>query len=138
MKKCEKKLETDFKVELSPELKSQSGEEEEEEVEPEINSPIESSMPLKEEQVEEIYNQWNEDILKTALTINKTDLETAVRMTEDSNKAVIDEIIYPTPGLIVDDMVNVDTQLDFEKNDLDANFRITILSRKDWIIYLSK
>ena len=134
-----KKLETDFKVELSPELKSQSGEEEEEEeVEPEINSPIESSMPLKEEQVEEIYNQWNEDILKTALTINKTDLETAVRMTEDSNKAVIDEIIYPTPGLIVDDMVNVDTQLDFEKNDLDANFRITILSRKDWIIYLSK
>ena len=59
-------------------------------------------------------------------------------MTEDSNKAVIDEIIYPTPGLIVDDMVNVDTQLDFEKNDLDANFRITILSRKDWIIYLSK
>ena len=138
MKKCEKKLETDFKVELSPELKSQSGEEEEEEVEPEINSPIESSMPLKEEQVEEIYNQWNEDILKTALTINKTDLETAVRMTEDSNKAVIDEIIYPTPGLIVDDMVNVDTQLDFEKNDLDANFSITILSRKDWIIYLSK
>ena len=44
-------------------------------------------------------------------------------MAEDSNKVVIDEIINPTPGLIEHDTVNVDSQLDFEKNDLDTYFR---------------
>ena len=44
-------------------------------------------------------------------------------MAEDSNKVVIDEIINPTPGLIVHHTVNVDSQLDFEKNDLDTIFR---------------
>ena len=44
-------------------------------------------------------------------------------MSEDSNKAVIDQIINPTPGLIVHDTVHVDSQLDFEKNDLDTTFR---------------
>ena len=44
-------------------------------------------------------------------------------MAEDSNKVVIDEMINPTPGLIVHDTVNVDSQLDFEKNDLDTIFR---------------
>ena len=57
-------------------------------------------------------------------TINKTDLETAVGMAEDSNKVVIDKIINPTPGLIVQDTVNIDSQLEFEKNDLDTTFRL--------------
>ena len=52
---------------------------------------------LKTKQIEEIYNQEKEDFLKTALTINKTDLETAVGMAENSNEAVIDEIINPGP-----------------------------------------
>ena len=55
---------------------------------------------LKTKQIEEIYNQEKEDFLKTALTINKTDLETAVGMAENSNEAVIDEIINPGPGVI--------------------------------------
>ena len=46
--------------------------------------------------------------------MNKTDLETAVGMVEDSNKAVINEIIDPTPCLVVDDTINVNSQLDFE------------------------
>ena len=58
-------------------------------------------------------------------TINKTDLETAVGMAEDSNKAVIDQIINLTLGLVVHDTVNVDSQLDFEKNDLDTTFRLS-------------
>ena len=58
-------------------------------------------------------------------TINKTDLETAVGMIEDSNKAVIDQIINLTLGLVVQDTVNVDSQLDFEKNDLDSTFRLS-------------
>ena len=100
------------KVELLPELKIQRGEEE---IQPEINDHIESSTPLKTKQIEEIYNQEKEDFLKTALTINKTDLETAAAMAENSNEAVIDELINSAPGLIVDDTINVDSQLDFEK-----------------------
>ena len=50
-KQIKKKLETDFKLELSPELKIQR---DEENLEPEINDPIESSTPLKIEQLEEI------------------------------------------------------------------------------------
>ena len=46
-------------------------------------------------------------------------------MAEDSNKAVIDQIINLTLGLVVHDTVNVDSQLDFEKNDLDTTFRLS-------------
>ena len=45
-------------------------------------------------------------------------------MAEDSNKAVIDEIVNPTPGLFVDQTVNVDTQLDFEKNYLNVTVKL--------------
>ena len=116
-RKLRTKLETDFKAELSPELKIHKGEESK------LIELVESSTPLKTEKIEEIYNQEKEDFLKVVTTINKTDLETAVGMAEDSNKVVIDEIINPTPGLIVHDTVNVDSQLDFEKNDLDTIFR---------------
>ena len=34
-------------------------------------------------------------------------------MADPDSKALIDEIINPTPGLVVDDVLNVDTQLDF-------------------------
>ena len=121
------------KVELLPELKIQRGEEE---IQPEINDPIESSTPLKTKQIEEIYNQEKEDFLKTALTINKTDLETAAAMAENSNEAVIDELINSAPGLIVDDTINVDSQLDLKKNDLDATFRLsnTLQERLDNIL----
>ena len=46
-------------------------------------------------------------------------------MAENSNEAVIDEIINPAPGLIVDNTVHVDSQLDFEKSDLDTTFRLS-------------
>ena len=36
-----------------------------------------------------------------------------------------DKTINPTPGFIVHDKVNVDRQLDFEKNDLDTTFRLS-------------
>ena len=81
--KIRKKLKTDFKNELSPELKIQMGEEYDE---PELIEPIKTLTPLEE--IEDIYNQEKEDFLKIALTVNKTDLETAVDMVEDSNKAL--------------------------------------------------
>ena len=57
-------------------------------------------------------------------------------MAENSNKAAIDEIVNPTPGLIVHNTVNVDSQLDFEKNDLDTTFRLsnTLQERLDNIL----
>ena len=130
--KLKKRLKTDFKAESSPEKKIQNGEETEEG----SIEPIESSTPLKTEEIENIYNQEKEDFLKTKITINKTDLETAVEMAENSNKAAIDEIVNPTPGLIVHDTVNVDSQLDFEKNDLDTTFRLsnTLQERLDNIL----
>ena len=60
-----------------------------------------------------------------ALTVNKNDIETAVDMAEESNKALINEIIDPASGLIVHDTVNIDSQLDYEKNDLNTTFRLS-------------
>ena len=61
-------------------------------------------------------------------------------MAEDSNKVVIDKIINPTPGLIVQDTVNIDSQLEFEKNDLDTSFRLinSLQERLDSILEQAK
>ena len=45
-------------------------------------------------------------------------------MAEDSNKVVIGEIVNRTPGLVVDETVNVDSQLDFEKNYLNVTVKL--------------
>ena len=130
--KLKKKQETDFKAESSPEIKIQNGEE----IEEGSIEPVESSTPLKSEKIESIYNQEKEDFLKTKITINKTDLETAVEMAENSNNAAIDEIVNATPGLIVHDTINVDSPLDFEKNDWHTTFRLsnTLQERLDNIL----
>ena len=57
-------------------------------------------------------------------------------MAENSNEAVIDEIINPASGLIVDNTAHVDSQLDFEKSNLDTTFRLsnTLQERLDNIL----
>lgn len=45
-------------------------------------------------------------------------------MAEESNKSVINEIINPTPGLIVDEAMNIDNQIDYKNNDLDTTFKL--------------
>ena len=110
-KEIKNQLKTNFQLNLSPEMKIQKGEEEDE-IETEPKS-IEFSTPLKKEEIEVIYNEQKGNFLKTALKINETDLETATDMADPDSKALIDEIINPTPGLVVDDVLNVDTQLDF-------------------------
>ena len=104
-------------------MKIQKGEEEEE-IETETKS-IEFSTPLKKEEIEEIYNEQKENFLKTALKINQTDLETATDMADADSEALIDEIINPTPGFVVDDVLNVDTQTDFQNSDLDTSFTLS-------------
>ena len=115
-------------------MKIQKGEEEEE-IETEAKS-IEFSTPLKKEEIEEIYNEQKENFLKTALKINQTDLETATDMADADSEALIDEIINPTPGFVVDDVLNVDTQTDFQNSDLDTSFTLsnTLQERLDNIL----
>ena len=103
-----KQLKKDFKLNLSPELKMQSGEEEIE---------TEFSTPLKKEEIEEVYDEQKENFLQTTLTINQTDLETATGIADANSEALIEELVNPTPSLVVDDSVNVDTQLDFQNSD---------------------
>ena len=57
-----------------------------------------------------------------ALTIDQTDLETALGIADAYSKTLIEEIVNLTPGLVVDNAVNVDTQLDFQNSNLDARF----------------
>ena len=122
-KEIRNKLETDFEINLSPEMKIQIGEEEEEiETEP---KPTEFSTPLKIEEINEIYDREKEDYLITALKINETDLETAAEVADADNEAIIEEIINPTPGLVVDNDINVNTQFDFQNRDLDTSFTLS-------------
>ena len=43
-------------------------------------------------------------------------------MADADSKALIDEIINPTPDFVVDDALNVDPQLDFQSSDLETSF----------------
>ena len=120
-----KQLKTDFKLNLSPEMKIQRGEEEIE-TKPE---PIQFSTPLRKEETEEIYDEQKENFLQMALTINQTDLETATAIANANRETLIEEIVNSSPGLVVDDMVNVDTQLDIENSD--TSFILSIPFEKE-------
>ena len=122
-KKIKNQLKTNLQLNLFPEKKIQKGEEEEE-TETELK-PTEFSTPLKTEEIEKIYNEQKENFLKTALKINQTDLETATDMADADSEALIDEIINATPGLVVDDALNVDTQHDFQNSGLDTSFALS-------------
>ena len=90
-----------------------------------LPKPFSSSTPLKTDEIIKIYDEEKEKYLQTAITINETDLEAAVENAEKSNKEVIDDIISPTPGLIVDKTLNLDKQFEYTSNDLERNFELT-------------
>ena len=106
-------------------MKIQRGEEEIE-TKPE---PIQFSTPLRKEETEEIYDEQKENFLQMALTINQTDLETATAIANANRETLIEEIVNSSPGLVVDDMVNVDTQLDIENSD--TSFILSIPFEKE-------
>ena len=85
--------------------------------------PIDALTPLK--RWEEFYETEKETFLKTALTINQTDLETATDAEGTDNEELFEEIINPTSGYVIDDKVNVDTQFDFQNSDLDTSFKLS-------------
>ena len=56
-------------------------------------------MPLwNEKKINKIYDT-KEDYLKTAITINKTDLNAAIENAGEKNEKIISDLINPTPGL---------------------------------------
>ena len=119
--KINNKLKTNFQSVLSPEMKIQKGEEDKEvETTP---KPIDVSAPLK--RLEEFYETEKETFLKTALTINQTDLETATDAADADSEVLFEEIVNPVPGYIIDDKINVDTKFDFQNSDLDTSFKLS-------------
>ena len=118
--KINNKLKTNLQWVLSAEMKIQKGEEDKEiETKP---KPIDASTPLK--RLEEFY-ETEKETLKTALTINQTDLELATEAAHADNKSFFQEIINPTLGYVIDDKVTVDTQFDFQNSNLDTSFKLS-------------
>ena len=87
--------------------------------------PVEFSTPLKIEEINEIYDREKGDFLKIAMKLNQIDLESASEVADSENEALIQEIINPPPGLVVDDDINVDTQFSFQNSDLDTSFTLS-------------
>ena len=59
------------------------------------------------------------------MKLNQTELESATEVVDSENETLIQEIINPTPGLIVDDDISINTQFNFKNSDLDASFSLS-------------
>ena len=107
---------------------------------PPIPPPHSSSTPLKNKEISKLYDEAKEDYLQTVMTINKTDLDAAVENADEKNKEIITEIINPTPGLKVDDTLNLEEQFEYKSNDLERTFDLLdqLQDRLDNILLLMK
>ena len=97
---------TDFELEIPPELQIQNDLEKyvkQEKILP-PPPPRFTSTPLKsEKEIHKTYDDAKEEYLKTAITINKTDLDAAIENADDKNKKIVRDIINPTPDIFVND-----------------------------------
>ena len=102
--------------------------------------PFFSSTPLKTKEINKIYDEEKQNYLQTAITINKTDLDAAVENAEESNKEVINDIIDPTPDLVVVNTLNLDKQFEYNSNDLERTFDLSnqVQERLDKLLSLMK
>ena len=98
------------------------------------------STPLKTKEINQIYDEEKENYLQTAITINKTDLDAAVENAEESNKEIINNMIDPTPAIIVDDTLDLDKQFEYDSNDLEITFDLSnqVQERLDNLFSLMK
>ena len=105
-----------------------------------LPKPLSYSTPLKTKEINKIYDEDKENYLQTAITINKADLDATVENAEESNKEIINNIIDSTPGLIVDDTLNLDKQFECNSNDLERTFDLSnqIQERLDNLLSLMK
>ena len=87
-----------------------------------LPKPLSYSAPLKTKEINEIYDEEKENHLQTAIKIDKTDLDAVVENAEESNTEIIYDMIDPTPGLVVDDTLNLDKQFEYNSNHLERTF----------------
>ena len=90
-----------------------------------LPKPLFSSTPLKTKEINKIYDEEKESYLLTAIKINKTDLDAAVENAEESNKEIIEDMIDPTPSLILDNTLNLEKQFESNNNDLERKFDLS-------------
>ena len=98
---------TDFDIELTPEieikedvLKFQSRKKK---LPPE---PKTEKTLLTTNKIEKNYEDEQKQYFETAITLNQTNIDTAIENAEESNKETILEMIDPTPGQLVIDTFN--------------------------------
>ena len=116
---------TEYELDLPPELEIQEDlakYRKEGKKPPLLPKPLSYSAPLKTKEINEIYDEEKENHLPTAIKINKTDLDAVVENAEESNTEIIYDMIDPTPGLVVDDTLNLDKQFEYNSNHLERTF----------------
>ena len=79
---------------------------------------------LNEKQIKETYDNTKEDYLKTAIKINKTDLDAAVENADEKNEKIISDVIDPTPGLFVNDQLNLEDHFKYKSNVIERSFNV--------------
>ena len=83
-------------------------------VEPEqLDEPIQASTPLTENEIRAFHDKEKINYLKKTLKLNAVDLESAAEVADSENEKLFQEIIKPTPGLTLDDQMNVDEQFSY-------------------------
>ena len=134
---------TEYELDLPPELEIQEDlakYRKEGKKPPLLPKPLSYSAPLKTKEINEIYDEEKENHLQTAIKINKTDLDAVVENAEESNTEIIYDMIDPTPGLVVDDTLNLDKQFEYNSNHLERTFDLwnQIQERLDNLLSLMK
>ena len=93
--------------------------------EPELEKiePKQSSTPLTKEKIKEIYEKEKTDYLKIATKLHEIDLQAVSEVADSENENLYREIIDPTPGLTLDDEIDVDNQFSF-RTDSDTSYTL--------------
>ena len=100
---------------------------------------MQASTPLTEKDIREIHDKEKTDYLKTAIKLNIVDLESAAEIADSENEKHFQEIINPTPGLTLNDEIDVDKQFSFRNNsDLDYSLPNPLKSRLGNILHVAR
>ena len=105
--------------------------------EPEMSEkPMQTSTPLTEKDIKAFHDKEKMDYLKKAMKLNTVELESAAEVADSENEKLFQEIINPTPGLTLDDEINIDEQFNY-RDDVDQDYSLpnSLRSRLDDILH---
>ena len=105
--------------------------------EPEMSEkPMQTSTPLTEKDIKAFHGKEKMDYLKKAMKLNTVELESAAEVADSENEKLFQEIINPTPGLTLDDEINIDEQFNY-RDDVDQDYSLpnSLRSRLDDILH---